>query len=342
MLSKGFITLIVGMLATVLMPSSPTSTASYWRGANGWFTPREEKIMVNRIIREDPSKSSMHNREAMTPKLLWQSMKDFDLWPIYILGLMFQTPMSTPAAYLTLSLREMGFDTFKTNLLVIPKGLLHVVAMLGLTYAAEVFKELTFISLIGQLWALPFIIFLNVVDINSINKWTAWAFMTVFLSYPSGKICINFLLLWPCIPTSPGSGITVLTLLSLHPSYFHTTLTPPSAHPIQVGWTSRNSNTVRSRTVSAALYNMSVQTSGIIASNIYRTDDAPLYHRGNHVLLVLIITNIILYLATKVYYIQRNKYRDRIWGAMSEDERLEYITTTTDEGSKRLDFRFVH
>jgi hypothetical protein len=173
------------------MPSSPTATAGWLRGKNGWFTDREEKIMVNRIIREDPSKSSMHNREPLTPRLLWQSMKDFDLWPIYILGLTFQTPMLAPANYLTLSLKGLGFDTFGTNLLVIPSKVLHVITMLGLTYAGEVFGELTFTALIGQIWAFPFLVLLNVVDINGINKWLAWIIMTILLCYPNGKTNSN-------------------------------------------------------------------------------------------------------------------------------------------------------
>ncbi|KAE9374341.1 MFS general substrate transporter [Stipitochalara longipes BDJ] len=298
-LIEGLITLIVGLFAFVLMPSSPTTTSSWFRGQKGWFTEREEKIMINRVIREDPSKSSMHNREPLTPRLLWQSMKDFDLWPIYILGLNFQTPMSTPANYLTLSLKELGFDTFKTNLLVIPTKIFHVINMLGLTYVAEVFGELTFTAMIGQIWAFPFLLFINLVDINDINKWLAWTVMTILLSYPN-------------------------------------------AHPIQVGWNSRNSNTVRSRTVSAALYNMCVQTSGIIAANIYQADDAPRYKRGNHVLISILVLNIFLYLGTKLYYVKRNAYREKVWGAMNEEERLNYLATTSDEGNKRLDFRFTH
>ena len=72
--------MVVGLLAFGLMPASPTHTENWFRGQKGWFTDREERIMVNRVIRDDPTKSSMHNREPITPRLLWQSLSDYDLW----------------------------------------------------------------------------------------------------------------------------------------------------------------------------------------------------------------------------------------------------------------------
>ncbi|RVX72581.1 hypothetical protein B0A52_03977 [Exophiala mesophila] len=270
-LIEGLLTFVLGLIAFILMPPGPTQTANWARGKKGWFTEREEIIMVNRIIREDPSKSTMHNRQPITPRLLWESITDYDLWPLYLLGLNFQTPMTTPSQYLTLSLRQLGF---------------------------EIFGQLWFWGLSAQIWALPFLAYIYAVDINSIPKWTAFGIMTAFLAYPS-------------------------------------------VHAIQVGWNSRNSNSVRSRTVSAALYNMACQTSGIIASNIYRQDDRPRYRRGNRALLSINVLNIGLYVFAKVYYTLRNRFRDRKWNAMTEEERKEYLATTKDKGNKRLDFRFA-
>lgn len=87
---------------------------------------------------------------------------------------------------------------------------------------------------------------------------------------------------------------------------------------------------------------MTVQAGGIIASNIYRADDAPRYKRGDRALVGLGVTNIVVYILTKVYYVLRNRSRARKWDAMTEDERIVYLKTTTDEGNKRLDFRFAH
>jgi len=43
--------------------------------------------MVNRVLRDDPSKSDMHNREGLSIKMIWSAVKDWRLWPIYALGL---------------------------------------------------------------------------------------------------------------------------------------------------------------------------------------------------------------------------------------------------------------
>ncbi|EXJ85179.1 hypothetical protein A1O3_05854 [Capronia epimyces CBS 606.96] len=298
-LIEGLLTMVVGLLSFGMMPASPTQTASWFRGKSGWFSEREEVIMVNRVIREDPAKGGMHNRQAITPALLWQCLKDFDLWPMYILGLTFQIPMTPPQQYLTLSLRGLGFDTFQANLLAIPHTVFHMCNMMLVTYLAEVFRELTFIAILAQFWALPFLIYFNNVDISQTNKWIMWAVTTFLLSYPS-------------------------------------------AHPIQVGWNSRNSNAVHSRTVSAAMYNMFVQAGGIISSNVYREDDAPRYKRGNRVLLIVALCNIGLYLLTKAYYVFQNRQRDRRWRAMTGPQQLQYLARTKDQGNQRLDFRFAH
>ena len=87
---------------------------------------------------------------------------------------------------------------------------------------------------------------------------------------------------------------------------------------------------------------MFVQAGGIIASNIYRAHDAPRYKGGDRVLVSLCVTNIALYVLTKLYYVWRNNVRSAKWDAMSENERVEYLATTMSEGNQRLDFRFVH
>ena len=62
-LIEGAITLIVGLSSFFMMPASAVQTKAWYR-PNGWFTDREVKIVVNRILRDDPSKGDMHNRQG--------------------------------------------------------------------------------------------------------------------------------------------------------------------------------------------------------------------------------------------------------------------------------------
>jgi Major Facilitator Superfamily len=125
-LIEGIVTGIIGVISWFYMPPSPTQTASWFRGKKGWFTEREEIILVTRVVRDDPSKGDMHNRQAITFRKFWRTLTDYDMWPLYIIGLTFLIPFQPPTAYLTLILKSLGFSTFQVNLLTIPSAVIFM------------------------------------------------------------------------------------------------------------------------------------------------------------------------------------------------------------------------
>jgi hypothetical protein len=71
-----------------------------------------------------------------------------------------------------------------------------------------------------------------------------------------------------------------------------------------------------------------VQVGNIVSANIYLADDAPLYRRGNRNLVIINAIVIAWFIFSKLYYVTKNKIRDRKWNAMSPEVGLE---------SKRVD-----
>lgn len=108
-LVEGLITLAIGLASFFLMPASATQTKTWFR-PKGWFNEREVGIVVNRVLRDDPSKGDMNNRTGLSVRNLWDAMRDYDLWPLYLIGLVFMIAQSTPDTYLTLTLRNLGYD----------------------------------------------------------------------------------------------------------------------------------------------------------------------------------------------------------------------------------------
>jgi predicted MFS family arabinose efflux permease len=297
-LIEGLITFAIGVFAALYIPSSPTQTSGGLRGKNGWFTPREETIIVNRVLRDDPTKSQMHNRQGLTLRALLKSFADFDLYPLYLIGLTNFIAPGTVGAYLTLTLRQLGFNTFQTNLLTIPSSVLGLCLNLSISFTSKALNERAFVGSIGSIW--QFVLMLALVLIpDDTQRWGKYALLSLLVAYPY-------------------------------------------AHPILVSWNSANSGSVRTRSVSASLYNISVQVGGIVSSQMYRPDDAPYYHRANHRLLYIVCGNLVLWAIAKAYYVARNRSKARRWDALSPEEKDHYLSTTKDEGNRRLDFRFVH
>ncbi|KAI9804247.1 MAG: hypothetical protein M1833_007054 [Piccolia ochrophora] len=283
---EGTLTGIIGIVSLLYLPPSPTQTAGYFRGKSGWFVEDEEKTMVNRILRDDPSKGKF-----VDLRYLYDSLADWEMWPIYLLGLTWLIPTTPATQYLTLQLRTLGFDTFQTNMLTVPAYVLFIIGLLFWTWLSEKVNERFLVGLISQIWALPLLIALR--------------------TLPGG--------------ISPWIRYSINVLLVGH----------PYVHAIIVAITSRNAGSVRTRTIASALYNMCVQASNIISSNIYREDDKPLYRRGNSVLIGITFLTSFLFVGARQFYVWRNKIRQAKWDAMTLDEKNEYLTNTKDKGSKR-------
>jgi hypothetical protein len=56
-LLEGLLTLLIGFASFFLMPASAVQTKTWFR-PKGWFTDRELSIVVNRVLRDDPSKGN--------------------------------------------------------------------------------------------------------------------------------------------------------------------------------------------------------------------------------------------------------------------------------------------
>jgi hypothetical protein len=64
-----------------------------------------------------------------------------------------------------------------------------------------------------------------------------------------------------------------------------------------------------------------VQLGNIIGTFIYLADDAPLYRRGNRNLVAINVLAIVLFILTKIYYVTKNRVRDKKWNALTAEVR---------------------
>ncbi|GJN89905.1 hypothetical protein Rhopal_002894-T1 [Rhodotorula paludigena] len=296
-LIEGLLTLVIGIASFFMLAPSPSQTKARWR-PNGFLTEREAQIAVMRVIRDEPQKATMHNRQALTPGLLWRSAKDFDLWPMYLVGLTYGLPGVPVSAYFQLSMRGLGFSTVMSNLLSVPYTVLGIIMLLVIVALSELINVRTWVAVLQNVWYLPIFIALRTLP-DPIAPWSYWVLASLALA-------------------------------------------APYAHGLQVSWASRNSGSVRTRTFSAAAYNISNQLSNIIGSNLYQASDAPRYFRGNTIILAIVCFNVfIAYPAVYLYYGARNAYKEKRWSAMTVEEQKHYLATTEDEGTRRLDFRFI-
>ena len=140
--------------------------------------------MVNRILRDDPSKGDMHNRQALSFSLFWEALKDYDLLPCYILGLTWSLPQIPSNSYITLIIKSLGFNTFQTNLLTVPGYILLIINLMFWTWLSEKINNRLAVVVAGQLWILPLLIALEVIPSSTAYTWPRYVLNIMLVGFP--------------------------------------------------------------------------------------------------------------------------------------------------------------
>lgn len=112
---EGLMTVIVAILAYFALPVSPVETKTIFT-PKGWYTPEQEIIAVNRILRDDPAKGLTALKEPLTLTDIKEGLCDRSMWGLYFIGLIAYIPASPVQGYLGLTLRRLGFSTFDSNM----------------------------------------------------------------------------------------------------------------------------------------------------------------------------------------------------------------------------------
>ncbi|KAI1848485.1 hypothetical protein JX266_005791 [Neoarthrinium moseri] len=181
-LLEGLLTVILGVVSFLYLPLSPTSTKSVLC-PRPWYTEKEETIMINRILRDDPAKGLTAIKEPATWKDIKAAWGDKSMWGLYFIGLVAYIPATPVQAYLTLTLRRLGFTTFASNMLTAPSAGLQIITMLALAYSSNYFNERAFHCILGEAWLLPlFTALLTLPDGG--REWSRFSLITLISGYP--------------------------------------------------------------------------------------------------------------------------------------------------------------
>ena len=120
----------------------------------------------------------------MTLHLLWQALKDYDMWPIYLLGLTWTIPNQCATAYLTLILKSLDFNTFETNLLTVPAYVLFILQLVFWTWISERINNRYLIILVCQIWMFPLLVALETLPGGKAFTWPRYVLNMMLVGFP--------------------------------------------------------------------------------------------------------------------------------------------------------------
>ncbi|KIK66417.1 hypothetical protein GYMLUDRAFT_193056 [Collybiopsis luxurians FD-317 M1] len=151
-LIDGIITIVVSLLTWFYLPRNATRTNGGIRGWKPWFSEREVRIAVTRIVRDDPSKRVYEQR------VHWGDIKDtstdLGLWGHLLITIISLTPTNPLQIYLPSVIKSFDFSVFAANALTAPPYVLQCCTTVLVIWHSDKVRERGFHGAFAATWQL--------------------------------------------------------------------------------------------------------------------------------------------------------------------------------------------
>ncbi|KAF4552154.1 MFS-type transporter-like protein 39 [Elsinoe fawcettii] len=213
-LIEGGVVFLVGVFSFLYLPWCPTDTRSYIC-RNPWYSNREETILVNRLLRDDPAKGQAALTLRPSAREVKDTFADSKLWILYATSFFSLISYLPVRQYLGLILRRLHFSVFESNMLQVPPAVFQMVTVLLLAWSSEYFKERTWHCTLAHLLPVPFLIALETVPGN-IGIWKRYGLTAPIIAAPS---YYPIVIAWTCEASfsvkKRAIAVTILNVLLL-------------------------------------------------------------------------------------------------------------------------------
>jgi hypothetical protein len=163
MISDGLVTLTVGFCTLFLLPRDITRGNSIWKfNPLSKFTPREEHILLGRIVRDNPYNTDPRDKGLSQLKIVSIVLTDWKVWAhcaMALFGLEYSPPIGT---YSPSIIKSFGFGTFNSNLLVMPNSVLLIITTMALAWWSDRVNSRSIPIIFAAVWLLIGLIVLDV------------------------------------------------------------------------------------------------------------------------------------------------------------------------------------
>ncbi|ORX50951.1 MFS general substrate transporter [Hesseltinella vesiculosa] len=174
-LIDGIATHVVGFVAFFYLPGSPANTTTLiWR--QPWFTERERKIAVTRLIRDDLSKKEQSKPVTLADvKLALTDTRLLIHLIIAFTGMMYNTPIS---GYLPTIIKQAGFNVIEANLLTAPAYIMNLVVSIVGSNIAQRYGGMSFICAFFMVWTTVGLLVMEFLPAN-VGRWSIYGAVLV-------------------------------------------------------------------------------------------------------------------------------------------------------------------